>query len=330
VKPITIYLSSAGAINGINVIMALRKSKLNIRFIAGDCDPLSTGLFLADKKYIVPLVKDPEFIPLLLEIFRKENVDIALPIYSADFPVFRENKKLFEENRVRTYAPSERALEISNNKYLVSKYFQSIQVPVPKSWLAEDILTMNLFDLPYPLFMKKISGSGTRGIQIIKDKKDLEYFAKSGFVLQEYVEGEEYTIDVISDLEGNMIAASPRKRIKVYGGLSVISETIKDDEIVAYTKRIVEDLHLPGPSNIQCKRTLEGKLYFYDINPRFASGGLPLAIAAGLNIPEILIRMLMGWEIPKKIKIKEGVIMIRYWDSIFVEKKESNNYEICN
>lgn len=316
---LTVYISSAGAINGINVIKALEKSDLDIRFIAGDCNPLSAGLYIADRGYVVPRADDPEFIPTVIDICKRERVDIALPIYSADFPAFTMHLKDFKKEGIKTYAPSLGAWEICSNKLKVINYLESLGIPCPKAWNIEDAL-INRKDLSYPLFLKLNHGSGTKNVKIIRTPLDLEYHAGPEFVVQEYIDGEEYTVDIISDLKGRMIGASPRKRLKIYGGLSVCGMTVDDKDILNYSRGIVESLRLPGPSNIQCKRDGNGGLKFYDINPRFASGGLPLAAAAGLNSPELLIKMLMGMKIPKRIKPKTGVYMIRYWDTLFLEK----------
>ena len=325
-KSVTLYLSSAGGMNALNVIDALGRSDIEFRIIGGDCDPLATGLFLVDKSYVVPRADDPKFISETIKICKQENVDIALPIYSADFPVFAKYKDEFQKEGIRTYAPSLDSWNICDDKYVVAEFLSSIGVPCPFTWTYDQAIKYAAV-LPYPVFMKLQSGSGTREVRIIRTKEELKIFADSRFVIQEYIEGKELTIDTFSDLGGKMLAASPRWRTKIYGGLSVRGETICDAEIVDFSRCIVEALKLPGPANVQCKRQSDGGLKFYDVNPRFASGGLPLAVAAGLNSPELLIRLLMGWKIPQKIEIKEGIIMCRYWTTLFVQR-EGDEYAI--
>lgn len=327
-KLVTIYLSSVGGLNAINIIDALNKSDIKFRIVGGDCDPLATGLFLIDKGYVVPQANDSEFIPKVIEICKREKVDIALPIYSADFPAFEQHKQDFVAEGIRTYAPSKEAWNICDDKYQVAKFLSTISVPHPQTWTYVEAIKQ-ADTLVYPLFLKLRSGSGTKKVEIVESAEGLKFLANSRFVIQEYIDGEEFTVDVFSNLEGKMIAASPRKRTKVYGGLSVRGETILDTEIISYTKAIVEALKLPGPSNVQCKRCSDSSLKFYDVNPRFASGGLPLAVAAGLNSPEMLIRLLMGWKIPRKIDVIEGMVMCRYWTTVFVQKKD-DKYEMLD
>lgn len=325
-KKLTVYLNSAGAVNAANIIMALRHSTLDVKIVGGDMDTLAAGLFLADKGYVIPPVNSKEFIPKLLDICKREKVDVALPVYSADFPVFAEHKDLLESNGIRSYAVSAESWAVCDDKYRVIEEMTRIGISCPQTWSYEDAIKKKN-SLPYPLLMKYRSGSGSKGVQKLESARDLEYHLKPECIVQEYLDGEELTVDVISDLSGGMLAASPRVRTKIYGGLSVRGVTISDEKVVEGTKRIVEGLKLVGPSNVQCKRATDGEVRFFEVNPRFASGGLPLAVAAGMNSPEILVRLIMGWEIPK-ISVKPGVVMIRYWDSVFVKESSKGEYEI--
>ncbi|HXG95085.1 MAG TPA: ATP-grasp domain-containing protein [Blastocatellia bacterium] len=315
-KPITIFISSAGATNAINVIDALGKTDLQLRLIAGDTDPLAVGIHMAERGYVLPVASDPEFIPRVLEICSKEEVDIILPIYSAELPVFARHRNEIQDRGLRLCVADEATLNLCDDKLRVIEFFDRIGVACPKTWSYEAALNEKL---EYPVFLKRRGGSGSKGAMRINSAEDLRYHAAPAMVVQEYLDGKEYTVDIVSDLKGKMIAASPRERVRVYGGLSTRGITVNDDEIIETSRLIVESLGLPGPSNLQCKRTSAGELKYFEVNPRFASGGLPLAVAAGLNIPEILVRLLMSWPLPE-IKVRAGVIMNRYWSSQFLQE----------
>jgi len=319
-KKITVFLSSAGATNAVNVIKALRASDLDVRIVAADINAAAVGLYLADASYAVPRATEKDFVPAVLKICYDEQVDVALPIYSADFPAFDRHRKDFKKAGVRTYAPPAEALEITSDKRAVADFLKAQAVPYPLTWSMEEALEEARF-LPYPLFMKLRSGSGSAETRKIHNRKELEFFADTKFVLQELVHGDEYTVDILSTLRGRVMATSPRLRTRVRSGLSVQGTTVSAPVIESYAARIAERLRLPGPSNVQCK--LNGGLpVFYDINPRFASGGLPLAVAAGINMPALLVKMLMGWKVPHRMTATPGIVMVRYWDALFVEAEE--------
>jgi len=164
-------------------------------------------------------------------------------------------------------------------------------------------------------------------VAIIKNQKELSFFKKyikNSFV-QEFVEGVEYTIDGVSDLRGRMIATSPRIRLETKGGLAIKSITVNDSQLINFVKKIVEGLKIIGPFNVQCIK--KGKeMKFIEVNSRFPSGGLPLTVKAGLNIPLIIVKLLLGMKIKKTI-IKPGIVMTRYWDAVIL-KKVKNKYQL--
>ena len=136
-------------------------------------------------------------------------------------------------------------------------------------------------------------------------------------LFQEFAEGDEYTVDVLSDFQGRVIAAVPRKRIEMKVGISYKGVTVNDPEMIAMAKKISERAGIIGPCNIQCFRDEKG-LNFFEINPRF-SGSLPLTIAAGLNGPLFLTRLVIGASPCNSDNMfAEHLTMLRYWNEFFV------------
>jgi carbamoyl-phosphate synthase large subunit len=307
---------------------ALRHSGLSVRIIAADSDPLASGLFMAERGHVLPLAKDPNFIGEVLKICLENRVDIIMPIYSAELPVFSRHADDFRKRGIRLCVASEESLSICDDKLRTIEFFNRKRIACPWTRTSEEVLQAP--EAAFPLFMKQRQGSGSKGTHLVSSRSELQQHLTKGQIVQEYVDGEEYTVDVVADLSGRMIAASPRLRNRIYGGLSSRGTTVQDAEIVKTTKEIVEALALPGASNVQCKRTLTGQLKFIEVNPRFASGGLPLAVAAGLNIPEIVVRLLMNWPLPD-IEIRPGIIMNRYWSSQFLRKVNGKEeYEVLD
>jgi biotin carboxylase len=85
--------------------------------------------------------------------------------------------------------------------------------------------------------------------------------------------------------------------------------------LVSKVKKIAEKMKLVGVWNIQCIKQGH-KYYFIDINNRFPSGSMPLAVACGMNIPEILIDILKGNK--SIVELKYKVIGIRFYDTLFI------------
>jgi len=317
---IKILITSAGSTNAINIIKALRIQKeFKVYFISTDINPLSAGFYLSDKHYLVPKSSSPKFIPSLLKICRKEKLRIVIPTHSVELSALAKNKEIFERNGIKIAISSHKTLLNTENKLKTNEYFEKWGIPFPKVYKKEDILKKKI---KFPVIIKPVYSSGSKGIRVVYNQQELIFLPKDFFkknIVQEYVKGEEYTIDGVCDLKGKMIAASPRIRLETRGGLATKSIIKSDSQILDYTKRIVEGFKIIGPFNVQCIKQGK-KIKFIEVNSRFPSGGLPLTVKAGLNIPLIIIKLILGKKIIKP-KIKQGLLMTRYWDSIILEKK---------
>ena len=73
----------------------------------------------------------------------------------------------------------------------------------------------------YPVVVKPRTGSGSRDISVVLSSQELAGMARSAdFIVQEYLPGEEYSIDVLADAAGHVMASVPRLR----AGLTRVSE----------------------------------------------------------------------------------------------------------
>ena len=316
-KKVKVLITSAGSTNGVNVIKALKEQK-EIKFflIAVDVNPLASGFFMTDKYYIVPRADAPDFTSTILRICKKEKIKIIIPTFSFELPIFAKNKEIFEKEGIKMAISSCETFKITEDKIETNKYFKKWKIPSPEVYTEKDFRKRKI---RFPIIIKPIKASGSKNVNKVNNWDELVFFKKyiSNSFIQEFVEGDEYTIDGVSDLYGKMISASPRIRLETKGGLAIKSIIVKDNKLVDYTKKIVEGFKIMGPFNIQCFK--KGKnINFIEVNSRFPSGGLPLTVKAGLNIPLILIKLILGEKINKP-KIKSGLVMTRYWDAIVLK-----------
>jgi len=315
---VKVLITSAGSTNGVNVIKALKEQKeIKLSLIAVDINPLAAGFFMVDKYYVVPKADTPEFVPTILKICKKEKIKIIIPTFSYELPLFSKNKEMFWKKGIKMAISDYETFLITDDKIKTYHYFKKWQIPFPKVYSQEDIKKRKI---KFPAIIRPIKASGSKDAVIVNNWEELFFFKKyiANSFIQEFIKGQEYTIDGINDLQGKMIAASPRIRLETKGGLAVKSITVNESQMVRLTKKIVEGFKIKGPFNVQCFKK-EKKIRFTEVNSRFPSGGLPLAVKAGLNIPLIIIKLLLGKKIAKP-KIKPNLVITRYWDSIILKK----------
>lgn len=95
---------------------------------------------------------------------------------------------------------------ISTNKNMMRKAFDEGGVPSPKSILVERLEDLDGIKIEYPIIVKPIDRSGSRGITKLNDEKNLqnaiENAKECGFIkkalVEEYVGGQEYSVECLS------------------------------------------------------------------------------------------------------------------------------------
>ena len=297
-----ILISSVGSQNGANVIKALRGEDFYI--VGCDCDPMSAGLYMADKRYLVHKNKDPNFIQDILKIVEEEKIDVVIPTYSTEFPVFAKNADKFKGKIVLS---SPEVYELSDNKPKWMELLRSMGFDVPE---------INPSDAK--MIIKPITGSGSKNQYVVDNLEDFKKYKNDTNFCSQFIEGQEYVIDGMCDLEGKMICCMPRIRLLAKGGGAKKCITENNPKLAGLTKEIVETLNLVGAFNVQFIKN-EGKYYVIDINNRFPSGGMPLAVASGINMPLMTIDLLRGKKIEPRLIY--NLIMLRYDDEVIVSQQ---------
>ncbi len=319
-KKVNILLTSAGTQTFNNILQALRQQKeIKYSIIACDTNPYAYGLYLIKRKYLIPRATSKEYIPALIEICKREKVDILIPLYSAEFPVLAPKRNMFRQVGVIIPISDEKVIKIASDKWLTYNFFRKNGIPTPESFIPGKIPS----NLHYPVIIKPRSLSGSKYVYKSESSKDLDYFQTitPNPIVQTYIEGNEYTVDALSDLNGKPIIAVPRLRLDVMDGKSVVGKTIRDPKMIYFVRRIIAKLGLKGPCNIWYIRK-KNRYYFTEINPRFSAGGLPLTVKAGVNTPLLLLKIALKMKISSKISYRDNIIIFRFLSEKFVQENQ--------
>jgi carbamoyl-phosphate synthase large subunit len=164
--------------------------------------------------------------------------------------------------------------------------------------------------------VKQRAGEGSAGVLRVRPEEAMR-IDMTGCISQEFLHGDEYSIDALCDRQGDPIYIVPRQRCVVRSGRSVVGKVVDDVGIVSMVRRILAATRFLGPVNVQCFRTADG-LFFTDLNPR-VSGGLSLSLAATENWFRLIPRLLLGRKICPK-PIIHGLVMMRYLTETVIDQ----------
>ncbi len=288
-----------------------------------DCDPTAPGLYVADKSFLVPKVTDKDYIPFLLEKCKRENIQLIIPLIDPELPILAKNREELLKEDILPLISSYETVIIGYDKFLTYEFLSKNSLPTPKTFVIDKDIQSFRNKMNFPIIIKPRFGSASIGVQRCEDFEDVEFYSKkiSEPILQEFLRGEEITIDVLCDFEGIPLSIVQRKRLKTRAGEVERGITIKDYDLLLLTLKLVKKLKPCGVINIQCFSTSEG-FYFTEINPRFG-GGYPLSYYAGANFPEMIIKLAKGEKVEPAIgNYKEGVLMLRYDEGIYINKDD--------
>lgn len=297
--------------------------KLNIEgmLLTADIKNTSPAGYISDKHILVPRVDSNDYIEKLFEICKRYSVSLIIPLIDTELLLLANYKKKFEGIGTKILISDVETHEICNDKVLTAKFFNSYGFDTPKSYSIETELKKKFMNLP--LLIKPAKGSSGIGVHKLTTTNELEFYSQniSEPILQELVDGEEYTIDVFTDFKGNILTAVPRLRMETRAGEVSKGKTVRNSLLIDKAKEVV--MSLPGARGcitVQCFLTKNNEVKFIEINPRFG-GGAPLSLTAGADYARYLVETLIYEEVSFNIDTwQDNLLMLRYDAAVFIEE----------
>lgn len=233
-----------------------------------------------------PYYTESNFIGELNRIIDEKHIDFVYPAYD-DIQLFLTEKR--NELHAEVVTSELETVRICRSKEKTYQYFEDSGF-VPEYYSSIDKVNS------FPVFVKPDVGQGSQGAMIIQNKKELELeFEKNpGLIICEYLPGNEYTIDCLTDNKGKLRVCCMRNRKRIRNGISVSSEKLNvPGEIRNIAEEINERLNFCGAWFFQMKKNAEGKFRMLEIAPRIA-GTMGMSRNMGVNYPLLTLFCQMG------------------------------------
>jgi carbamoyl-phosphate synthase large subunit len=295
---------------------ALASSGRRGRVVVTDVNPLSPAVHVAERWYHVPMATSPDYLDAIIGICEAERISLIVPTIDDELEVFASAAKWFLARGIRVAVSPEWTSKACNDKLTTCRFLREKGVRAAESWLPEELPA----DPAFPLFIKPRFGRGGVGAFRIRDARDLDFFSSyvETPILQQFLEGPEFTIDLFCDFNYRPLAVVPRERVVVRAGVMDRGRTVQAPALIALAESVAAAMPFLGAVNIQC-RVVDGEPVVFEINPRF-SGGIPLTIAAGADFPAMLLDLTEGRKVAPRIgKFRGDLWLTSYEASIFVK-----------
>jgi len=233
----------------------------------------------------------------LLDLVRKNDYDVLLPVGLISYLAASKFRDNFS-NYVRLVVPEWEKMKIAFNKDNTMKFAEELGIPIPRTRVisTEDDLE-DIDDLPVVMkssdgFLKYCSNKN----ELLENYKFIKNKSATRIIAQEYITGFGCGFYGVYD-QGELVAHFLHKRIRefpVTGGPSAIAESYFDKRLLHYGEKLCNALEWNGPIMAEFKYDIENDDYkLIEVNPKLW-GSLDLTIAAGVDVPRILVDIALG------------------------------------
>jgi len=314
---------------GVPVIRGAKESEdFEVRVIGLVYENLEPGIYmegLCDRIFQIPYPSSgsDELIERIEHIHLQENIDVLIPNFDAELFSFMKNEQRLRDKGIHMFLPSLKQFQ-EREKDKLPEYGEKYGVKVPGSINLGSISQIKEIEdkLDYPVMIK---GQFYDAYVAANEEQAKQAFhklaAKWGLpvIAQEFVKGTEVNVIALGDGKGNTIAAVPMRKQyitdkgKAWGGI-----TLADEKMMELTRMIIQKTKWKGGMELELIKTNNGEYFLIEINPRIPAW-VYLAVGAGQNIPDALIKLALGWDVKPMTTYKIGKMFVRYSYDMIVD-----------
>lgn len=246
----------AGGYDQIALIQELKKRSFETILIDYYENPPAKNF--ADKHYQVSTL-DTEIIK---EIAIKENVDLVTTACTDQ--ALLSIAKVSEELLLPCYISFEKALNVTNKKYMKSLMYKS-NIPTAKYKAVSDIKSVDLSEFKFPVVVKPTDCNSSKGVKKIfnveesvqRIKEAINFSRSKIAIVEEYIEGYEISVDAfISNSKAEILLVTKSEKIKNSNGFTIVQSRFP----VAFGIEIRKKMEMVVQSICDCFALPDGPL----------------------------------------------------------------------
>jgi carbamoyl-phosphate synthase large subunit len=317
---------------GVPVIRGIRESAVfDARIIGLAYENLEPAIYMhdvVDKTYQVPYPSEGTdvLVQRILEIHKEDPFDVLIPNFDAELYAFMRAEETLHQAGIRTFLPTLEQFEDRHKSNLPDfgeKY--DVKVPFSRPIFKQEEIEELKEDFEYPLMVKGKFYDAYLAYNA--DQVKMHYnkiSAKWGLpiIIQEFIKGTEVNVVALGDGHGVTVGAVPmRKQYITDKGKAWAGITLDDKKLLELTDHIISSTSWRGGMELEIVKSFSNDLYVIEINPRIPAW-VYLAVGAGQNLPEALVKLAMGMDVVPYTKYEVGKMFIRYSNDLITDLKE--------
>lgn len=241
-----------------------------------------------------------------------------------DIPWVSSIAKELREAGCSVVVPKVSTQEVCLNKRRTGEFIRSLGLDAPATYIDADGFSV---DIEFPAIVKPECGQASVDVHMARTLEEVRFFSARTPrpLVQEFLLGAHYTIDVFNDEQGLPICCVPRRRVEVSGSSSVVSTVEMRSDLIELGSYVAGKLGDPGLMNVQVICTEDGRCVVHDINPRMASGAV-LSMRAGAPFVRWTVELMLGGIQSRRFEVVDGATIMRYLSEAYVEPRGAPRY----
>jgi carbamoyl-phosphate synthase large subunit len=284
-----------------------------------DCEPArASAAYYCDQVIAVPPGNHADFPEVIRQVVRECGVGLLIPLADTDLPSLAGIRQEVAELHCLPACCGPKTAWITRDKLNTYHWLRDLNLDTPHTQTLADALQSRP---PLPAFVKPRHGSAGKNTLLLDSwqLQDWMLARADAFVVQEMLDGQEFTVDAFIDPDRRVHSVIPRMRLEVRGGEVVKSQVRMDPEIIRQATQVAANLpDAFGVINIQGFLRPSGQISWTEVNARFG-GGSPLSIEAGARFHQWLVELALGRQPDYATSIADGTVMLRFDDAVYLD-----------
>lgn len=229
-----------------------------------DVNKYAVGMDLVKGFFQCRFAAEEGYTDELLEGCKKYRVTHMIVVNEREIEAVSRDIRKFRDAGIKVLIQPSYMVQICLDKGRTMAFLEDHGFTVPRTWSGS---CQVLWEKDKALIVKPCKGNGSKEVTIVRSQEELRNLKLEGKVIQDYIEGDEYTVGVFRWKEGTVYTIAFKRILRA--GFSYRVELVKDIALEDLAKKVASLFLLEGYMNIQLRKR-NGKYYIFEINPRIS------------------------------------------------------------
>lgn len=271
---IKVLITAIGTVNGGTIISELKKYDKKIYIVGADINDernIVSSKFVDEYHKFPSAIDDQKkYLDFVYNFCRENKIDFVYAFIDEEVYNLSKNRELFESINTKLCLTDNNSVRLCHFKNLFFEWlnnnFNKYCIKTYNSYEETEFVT-------FPLFIKPVEGRASIGCKKIEQRSELLELKFSDYIVQDFVEGDIFVIDIVRNKKTKEMKYCQRKELLRNGnGCGTSVEIVDIPELKKMAIELSEAIDFNGILSIELFRTKNNEYKIIEINPRLPAG----------------------------------------------------------